>query len=362
MPRNFRSPAGLLLAALAACAGHPATAAVGPVPASRPMVYVANQASATVSVLDATTGALVNTVDLRDAGFTAKAKPHDIAVEPDGSYWYVTLVGDNYVVKFDRDNHVVGKAPMETPGLLALDTTSDMLYASRSMSAVNPPARIGAIHRSTMAIEEVDVFISRPHAIAVDSRGGYVYVGSMGQHQIAVVDTKTLEATLEDLELGGEEHEMMVQWAVSPDGTRLVGTAQMRGELVVLDSKDPMHLRQVATVKAPGWPWHVEFTPDGREVWFPNQKENAVTVVDAGTWTVKQVIHGEGLAEPHGIGISPDGNTVFVSSHNQHDVYAGQGTEKAPGTVIIIDRATGRVTGLVETSPDGAGIGVGGSR
>jgi YVTN family beta-propeller protein len=326
------------------------------------MVYVANQASATVSVLDASTRALVTTVDLRDAGFTAKAKPHDIAVEPDGSFWYVSLVGDNYVVKFDRGNHVVGKAPMETPGLLALDTNSDMLYASRSMSAVNPPARIGVIHRSDMAIEEVDVFICRPHAIAVDPRGGHVYVGSMGQHQVAVVDTKTLETTLEDLELGGEEHEMMVQWAVSPDGSRLVGTAQMRGELVVLDATDPLHLRQVATVKAPGWPWHVEFTPDGREVWFPNQKENAVTVVDAVTWTVKRVIHGEGLAEPHGIGISPDGRTVFVSSHNQHGVYQGQGAEKAPGTIVIIDRASGSITSLVETTPDGAGIGVGGGR
>jgi len=47
--------------------------------------------------------------DFTTMGFSA-TKPHHIVVEPDGSYWYVSLVGDNAVVKLDRANHVVAKA------------------------------------------------------------------------------------------------------------------------------------------------------------------------------------------------------------------------------------------------------------
>ena len=71
------------------------------------LVYVANQASGKVTVIDAATDSVVAVVDFTTLGFSAHPKPHHIVVEPDGSYWYVSLVGDNAVVKLDRSNHVV---------------------------------------------------------------------------------------------------------------------------------------------------------------------------------------------------------------------------------------------------------------
>ena len=100
------------------------------------LVYVANQASGKVTVIDAATDSVVAVVDFTALGFSAHPKPHHIVVEPDGSFWYVSLVGDNAVVKLDRSNHVVAKAETVTPGLLAIDPKSDLLYATRSMSAV----------------------------------------------------------------------------------------------------------------------------------------------------------------------------------------------------------------------------------
>ena len=102
------SLASLLLLA-AACA--PAVAGAGPgVTGPAPMVYVPNQSSATVSVIDTRLDSVVATVDLQALGFSATAKPHHVAVEPDGSHWYVSLIGENTVVKFDRENHIVGRA------------------------------------------------------------------------------------------------------------------------------------------------------------------------------------------------------------------------------------------------------------
>ena len=69
--------------------------------------------------------------------------------------------------------------------MLSLDPTSDHLYVGRSMAAVNPPQRIGVIQRSSMEIEEVDVFFPRPHALAVDPHGKRFFTASLGQNTVA---------------------------------------------------------------------------------------------------------------------------------------------------------------------------------
>ena len=64
---------------------------------------------------------VVHTIDLQALGFAAMAKPHHIAVEPDGSHWYVSLIAANAVLKFNRDNELVGRLEFERPGLRAID-------------------------------------------------------------------------------------------------------------------------------------------------------------------------------------------------------------------------------------------------
>ncbi|HEU4699370.1 MAG TPA: YncE family protein [Gemmatimonadales bacterium] len=330
-------------------------------PADRPLAYVTNQARAAVSIIDPQSDSLLATVDLQRLGFSAKAKPHDTAVEPDGKYWYVTLIGDNLVVKLDRQNRVVGKAEMETPGLLALDPKSDLLWVTRTMSAVNPPARVGLIKRSDMSIEEVDVLIPRPHGMAVDPRGPWGYVSSMNAQQIATVDARTGTVSLS--QIPGDVMRMIVEFAISPDGTRLVATDQMNDEALVFDSSDPMHLEPLAVIHTEPWPWHAVYSPDGSEVWFGDQRGNSVTVLDTKTWTIKAVIKGNGLAEPHGIAITGDGKQVFVSNHNGQGVYAPKAPRAAgTGTVVVIDRATKRITKVIETEADAQGLSIQGGR
>ena len=200
------------------------------------LLYVAIQGDAHVAVVDMASLEEVARVDLQALGFSENAKPHHIAVEPDGSHWYLSLIGENRVLKFDRDNHLVDQAEFEVPGMLAVHPSRDLLLVGRSMSAVNPPERIGAIRRSDMDVEEVDVFFPRPHAIAVSSDGERVYTASLAVNQLGAVDLETLDLALEDLE--GPVH-TLVQFAVSPDGSTLVGTAQLTGQLLIFDLTDP---------------------------------------------------------------------------------------------------------------------------
>jgi hypothetical protein len=148
-------------------------------------------------------------------------------------------------------------------------------------------------------------------------------------------------------------HQMIVQFAVSPDGQWLVGGGQMTGDLLVwgLDGDEP---ELVETVRLGGQPWHPTFTRDGSELWFPNLTANTVTVVETSSWRVVDTVTHPALVEPHGSAVSNDGRTMFVSARNTAGTY-GTG---APGTVVAIDVASRTVRWVAQVGAYAAGIDV----
>lgn len=341
----------VLFAGVAACGAGP----IPPEPAgAQQLLYVASQEDVTVAVIDMETRRLVETVDLKEMGFSPTAKAHHTAVEPDGSYWYVSLIADGKVLKLDRENRLVGQIDFETPGMLGLDPTSDYLYVGRSMAAVNPPQRVGVVDRSAMTIEEVDVFFPRPHALAIDPRGHRFFAASLGQNSVAWAPIGAEDVDLLQLDAG--MNHMLVQFAVAPDGRTMVGGGQMTGDLLVFDlTGDAPEV--VASLDVGGQPWHPSWTPDGRTVWVPNQAANTVTVVDAERWEIVDVIEHPALIEPHGSAVSPDGRTVFVSSRNVAGTYRpADGSEDRPGTVVAIDAGTREVLEVIEVGRYAAGM------
>ncbi len=148
-------------------------AAAAPAAAQGPKLYVTNQGGASVTVIDQEKLTVDTTLDLTKMGFTANAKPHHVTVEPDGSFWYLTLIGDGKVVKLDRANQVVGQVSMVTPGLIMLDPKHDSLYVGRSMTATNPPKSVGVITRKDFKlVDEQEIQIPRPHALVMSRKDG----------------------------------------------------------------------------------------------------------------------------------------------------------------------------------------------
>ena len=338
-------------------AGWPvvATAQAAP-PGER--VYVANQSSATVSVIDAASGEVVHTVDVTEFGFDPNSRPHHTAVEPDGSHWYVSLIGGGHVLRFNADNELVGRAPFETPGLLVVDAASEMLYVGRSMMAVNPPQRIGAIDRSDMSVEELDVFFPRPHALTVDPATNRIFTASLVENRFAVMEGGSDALELVDVE--GPAH-TFVQFALSPDRRHLVATAQLTGKLLVFDAASPGR-GLVAEVDVGTQPWHPVFSPDGSRVYFGAKDDDAVVVVETETWTVVRRITAPGIVEPHGSAVTADGRYLFVSNRNLKGTYAPRRpVEKNAdvGTVVKIDTRTFEVVQTIEVGSYPAGISIG---
>jgi len=224
------------------------------------------------------------------------------------------------------------------------------------MAAVSPPQRIGVIDRGTMSIEEVDVFMPRPHAIAADD-AGHVYVASLAVNQMAALVPADEEIEL--IEVAGDLH-TLVQFALSPDGTMLVAAGQMSGTVLVYDLTDPMAPVQTHTLQLGGQPWHPTWSPDGGFVYFPQNTANSVAVVDASDWSLAATIAAPSLAEPHGSGISPDGRYLFVSGRNTRGEYVTETKWKdgaEMGTVSVIDTESREVIKVLEVPPYAAGMG-----
>ena len=320
-------------------------------------IYVANQDDATISIIDAKTHRLLETLDLRRYGFGDNAKPHHAQVEPDGKVWYVTLIGAGKVLKLDRSNKLLGSADLEVPGLMTLQPGGDLMFIGRSMSAVNPPPRMAIVRRSDMRLlDEIDLLFPRPHGIVTHPAGKRVYVASLGTNQIASVGVE--EQDVELIEVPGSAHGF-VQAAISPDGRWLAVTAELTDQLKIFDLMDRRKPRLTRTIPLPDGPFEPIFTGDGRWIFVTCLSANRLAVVDAGNWKVAAVLEHPAFAQPHGVALSPDGQHLFVSNRHQlggaHQHQGGKPT--GTGTVVAFCAATRKPEHVLTVGNYAAGMG-----
>ena len=347
--------------------GAPSESGEIPYAKANQLLYAANQSEATVSVIDMETNQVIRIVDLQTLGLPQNAWPHHIAVEPDGSYWYLSVIAANQILKFDRQNQLVARIDFVRPGLLALDPEGENLYAARSMAAVSPPQEIGVIRRSDMSFEEVGIFIPRPHALAVQPGTGTVYTASLAVNQIASFYPE--DEGLELTDLGGDRPHTLIGFATSPDGRWMVGTTELTATVFVFDLERAPDMTPVDTIAVNAAPWHPVFTPDGRWVYVGNNWDNTANVIDMETRTLAKVIEGNGLAQPHGAAVSPDGRFAYIASRNLempegHSKYGHMytprydtGDNARAGTVVVIDIETQEIVKVIEIEGYGAGLG-----
>ena len=327
-------------------------------------VYVPNQMSASISVLDGA-GRLLETIDLQALGFSAHAMPHQVAARADGSAWYVTLAGDGFILKFDHENRLQTRTVVAEPGMVVLDARRDLLYVSRALASANPPRSLAVLRASDLVLlDEPDIFIARPHALAIDTVSGRAYAGSLATNEIAAVDFRTGSVRITDV---GGPPQAFVGLAVSPDGSTLVATTQLTASLLAFETHANGALTPVASIAVEALPYDVAYSPDGASVWFPNQRAGAVTRVDTKTWTVGAVIRHAAFEEPHGVAVSADRRTVFVSSHGraqdaqpaeQGRAEHGMDAPRANGTLAVIDAESGDVRSVTIVGPYAAALGL----
>jgi YVTN family beta-propeller protein len=342
-------------------------------------LYVTNQGGASVSVIDQTRLAVDTVIDLTRLGFTPNARPHHAVVERDGSFWYVTLIGDGKVLKFDRANRLVAQVSMETPGLLAIDPAHDSLYVGRSMTAVNPPKSLGVIARTSFTLlDEQEILVPRPHALAVSRDGKWVHAASLAENRFASLETATGRVTLTTLP--GNRMRSMVQFTVSPDGTRMIVGGELSNTVLVFDLTKAPPYAPIAEFDLAGKPWDPVFSADGRRAYFSLFGGNGVAEVDVSTGRSVRTVRGN-LAQPYDMILRADGKYLFVvnqnigatapgrSAHDGHAMPAASGTaaattKPAPATgwLSVVNLATGKIEKELPLGRSPSGMGAAGAR
>jgi DNA-binding beta-propeller fold protein YncE len=347
-------------------AGAEAPASMAPASvADADLLYVCIQDDAKIAVVDMGARTVQRIVDLTTIGFPATAKPHYIQVEPDGSFWYASLIGAGRVVKFDRQNVVAGQFEMETPGMMSIvpgSSGSGRLVVTRSMSAVNPPKRIALVDRKTMKGEEIDVLFARPHPMAATR--AYAYTGSLGVNQLASIALDTGRVEIVPVGPANGPTHSLVQFALAPRGAMLVASTDVSGDLLVFDLADAARPKLVKTVEVGKMAFDPTFTADGRFVWLPVKSTNEIAIVDTTSWTVTSRIKDSAFKQPHQIVLSSDGSTAFVTNNNKVDHMAdpAMAGHAMPGdggaaSLVVIDVKTQKVVKSIELGKNLTGMG-----
>ena len=333
-----------------------------------PRLYVANQGAGMVAVIDMNTNQVVRMVDLVELGSNEFSMPHHIAVEEDGSFWYVSLIMDNKILKFTRDNELVGQVDAVRPGLLALDPQGPWLYGGRSMMSVSPPESVVQIDRETMESEEIGLLMQRPHALLTNHDGSEVYISSLAQNRVATYHDESGDLVFDDVE--GDRPHVFIHFTISPDGTTMVGTSEVTSNAFIFDLTSSDGVELVDTIGVNRAPWHPIYTADGKWVVFGNNWTNTITILDMDKRKVAKLIEGvNGLAQPHGSAASPDGRFVYISNRNlampeghskESHVYKARfdlGDNANIGTVLVLDVEKQEIVKVIETEEYASGMG-----
>jgi sugar lactone lactonase YvrE len=125
-------------------------------------------------------------------------------------------------------------------------------------------------------------------------------------------------------------------WVVNPD----------HGSVARMDADSGVRLAEIDLTdgaESGAAPWNLAVADDG-EVWITLRDGDAVAVLDSDGALIERIELDYGSA-PHGVAVSADGGSVFVTTH------AGGQSDAGNGQLLRFDRATRDLTGRLELGP-----------
>jgi DNA-binding beta-propeller fold protein YncE len=177
-----------------------------------------------------------------------------------------------------------------------------------------------------------------PVVVAVDAAGAFAYVSNMGGW-LDIIDLGT-NTEVQQVPVP-DAHAL----AISPAGDRVYVTTTT-GKVVAVSTTTRKVVGQVAV---PNGPWGIAFRSTATDslMYVTSRDGGTVTEVDTKTLTVKRVFSIDG--RPHGLAISPNGQTLYAADNSL-------------GRIVALSTASGAITGTlrlpgafgIAISPDGS--------
>ena len=293
-------------------------------------IYIAYQGTEKVGVLNGETGEIIREVDVNISGMGDN--PHYIVIDEVNNFWYVTLLESGYVLKYDliTDELISSIKIGNMPALMEIDPVNHYLYVSRfmPMGGMGTSSKfVHRIHTETLVKDSVNVGASSPHGIALSSDGSTLWVASNQSSHFFKIETSRSGEEGYQPENFKIDPSVQVSYnfndgiynplelVLSPDGEKLYISCSAMNEIRSF-STETGELLNIFNLGMMGMqPWHIVINPGQNVLYSASRMGNSVSIVNLNSDTGEiTYVQDDAMNMPHGIGISPDGSKVFVTS------------------------------------------------
>jgi len=274
-------------------------------------VYISNERSNNVSVIDPATNTVLATIPVGK-------RPRGIHLTADNKSLFVALSG----------------SPIGGPGV----KDQDLPPADKEADG------IALVDVATGQFKEKLNSGSDPEQFSLSNDGRTLYVSNEDESQVSIVDVASRKVTAQ-LDVAQEPEGV----TTSPDGKRVYVTCETDNEVHVLDT---VKRQIVAKFKTAERPRAVAFTPDGKKAYVTCETAGIIDVVDTASLKTLKHIHPTGgpNIRPMGVVVSPDGRRAYVTTGRGATVVAiNTDSDDIAGTVMSVGQ---RPWGIAIT-PDG---------
>jgi YVTN family beta-propeller protein len=226
---------------------------------------------------------------------------HPLAPEAGGDAFHSG--GRQFVSQNDPDWLAMAEWVRGVRAAAALESSSTaLIYITNSAGDT-----VDVIDPATNRVEQVIRGIELPHGVAFSPNGARVYISNESESVLNVVDRKSGE-TVNKVPLSARPNNL----AITKDGGRvLVG---IRAEPGVIDVIDTASLQRVKSILVDGSVHNVYVTPDGKYAVTGSIENKAATVVDLQTEQAAWEVKFDSPVRPMAFETNADGSTgrIFV--------------------------------------------------
>ncbi|WP_225409619.1 beta-propeller fold lactonase family protein [Stigmatella hybrida] len=315
---------------------------------SAPRVYVSNEESNDISVIDPATDQVVATV------FVGK-RPRGIRLSPDGQTLYVAVSGsprappgvdESTLPPPDRSADGIALVDIASLKLVktlesgddpeAFDITPDgrFLYVSNEDAA-----QASIVDLASGQVTHTVKVGGEPEGVTTRPDGQVVYVTSEEDHQVYAIDTRSHEVVAR-IPTGDRPRSV----TFTPDGARAFITAEFGRTVTVVDAQRHQVLSTLPIERPSARPMGTALSPDGRTLYVTHGRGKSVSFIDVARLEVVHTVEDVGT-RPWGAGVSPDGRKLYTANGPSNDV-------------SVIDTGTGQVLKRIAVGSSPWGIAV----
>jgi YVTN family beta-propeller protein len=325
----------LSLSLLAACTAPPNdapaaeakdAAAATPAPGAY-RIYVTNERSGDLSIIDSSTHEVVSTVPLGK-------RPRGIHLSPDGNTIYVALSGspiggpnvdESKLPPADKKADGIGIFDIKQGKLLKMiqagsdpeefDLSKDGTLLYGSNEDTGEATIVDVMAGKIVATLKVGDEEAEPEGVATTPDGKFVYVTSENYGTISVIDTAA-QKVLKTFEVGHRPRDI----AFLPDLTKAYVTLENDGKLAVVNPMKHTKTGEIVIGKTDDLikPMSVLLSSDSKTAYVSAGRGKKVFIVDTATDKVTGSI--EVGDRPWGIALSPDGKYLYTANGPSNDV------------------------------------------